>query len=176
MNNESEAASWEVYKIEGNHLSITAWRIWIDNMTIVQKLKTESLRLRKERNPVAASITFVISEIDRVGKNSGNRATTEDEAVRVVQKLVSTLRDNLSYQLTEADESNTRLQIQILESVLPQMLTQEQTADSIRVIMTGKTRDNMPAKGDVMKLLRAQHGALIDLKLAGNIMKEVYGL
>ena len=172
----SEAASWEVYKIEGNHLSITAWRIWIDNMTIVQKLKTESLRLRKERNPVAASITFAISEIEKIGKNAGNRATTEDEAVRVVQKLVATLRDNLNYHLTEADEANTRLQITILESVLPKMLTTEETVASIEVILGSKTPDNMPAKGDVMKLLRAQHGALIDLKLVGTILKETYGM
>lgn len=45
-------------------------------MPIVQQLKTESLRLRKERNPIAASITFVLSEIERVGKNNGNRETT----------------------------------------------------------------------------------------------------
>jgi uncharacterized protein YqeY len=145
-------------------------------MTITKKLRAESLRLRKERNPVAASITFVISEIERVGKNAGNRETTNDEAIKVVQKLVSTLRDNLNYQLTETDAAATQLQVQILESVLPQMLTEQETVNSIRVIMTGKTQDNIPAKGDIMKLLRAQHGALIDLKLAGTIMKEVYGL
>lgn len=145
-------------------------------MTIVSKLRVESLRLRKERNPVAASITFVISEIDKIGKNNGNRVTTEDEAIKAVQKIVATLRENLNYKLTETDEAATRLQIQILESVLPQMLSANETTDSIRAILTGKTRETMPAKGDIMKLLRAQHGALIDLKLVGSILKDRYGI
>jgi hypothetical protein len=55
-------------------------------MNIIERLKTESLRLRKERNPVAASITFALSEIEKVGKNNGNRATTDDEAIKVIQK------------------------------------------------------------------------------------------
>lgn len=145
-------------------------------MTIITKLRAESLRLRKERNAIAASITFVLSEIERVGKNAGNRETTNDEAIKVVQKIVATLRDNLNYKLTDADLANTNAQILFLESTLPKMLTNDEVMDSIRIIMTGKTRENMPAKGDVMKLLRAQHGALIDLKLAGNILKEVYGI
>ena len=141
-------------------------------MTIVQKLKTESLRLRKERNPVAASITFVISEIDKIGKNSGNRETTENEAVRVVQKLVATLRDNLNYKLTDDDEAATMLQIQILESVLPKMLT---VADTSKVVVDA-VKEVGPNKGAVMKALRAKHGALIDMKLAGSLLTEIYGV
>lgn len=141
-------------------------------MTIVQKLKTESLRLRKERNPVAASITFVISEIDKIGKNSGNRETTEDEAVRVVQKLVATLRDNLNYKLTDDDEAATLLQIQILESVLPKMLT---VADTSKAVVDAVKEVGLN-KGAVMKALRAKHGALIDMKLAGSLLTEIYGV
>lgn len=139
-------------------------------MTIVQKLRTESLRLRKERNPVAASITFVISEIDKIGKNNGNRITTEDEAVKVVQKLVATLRDNLSYKLTEADEANTRQQIQILESVLPQMVDENKIRDTIQELMFDS--NFIVNKGNVMKELRARFGALVDMKLAGTILQE----
>ena len=56
-------------------------------MTVVEQLKKRSMALRKERNPIAPSIQFALSEIEKVGKNSGNRETTEDEAIRVVQKL-----------------------------------------------------------------------------------------
>lgn len=140
-------------------------------MTIVSKLRVESLRLRKERNPVAASITFVISEIDKIGKNNGNRVTTEDEAIKAVQKIVATLRENLKYKLTEADEAATYLQILILELVLPQMLSANETTDSIRAVMASN-----PTKGEAMKLLRAKHGALIDMKLASSILKDLYGV
>jgi len=101
-------------------------------MTIVQTLKTESLRLRKSRNPVAASITFVLSEIEKVGKNAGNRETTEDEAVKVVQKIVATLQDNLKYDLTDTDAEAISLQISILSAALPQMITPEQTRSALQ--------------------------------------------
>ena len=140
-------------------------------MTIVQTLKTESLRLRKERNPVAASITFVLSEIEKVGKNAGNRETTEDEAIKVVQKIVTTLNDNLQYNLTETDEAAIRLQINILSASLPQMISVEQTRSAMQDLAFD------PAfifnKGNVMKTMRARFGALVDMKLVGQMFEEV---
>ena len=145
-------------------------------MPIVQQLKTESLRLRKERNPIAASITFVLSEIDRVGKNNGNRATTEDEAVKVVQKVIATLRDNLKYDITDSDAEAMRMQIQILESVLPAMASDEEIMNVLRSIMTGKTAETMPKKGEIMKVVRDAFGATVDMKRVGQLLQEIYGL
>ena len=145
-------------------------------MPIVQQLKTESLRLRKERNPIASSITFVLSEIERVGKNNGNRATTEDEAVKVVQKVIATLRDNLKYDITDSDAEAMRLQIQILESVLPAMASDEEIMNVIHPIMMGKTAETMPKKGEIMKVVRAAFGATVDMKRVGQLLLDVYGV
>lgn len=145
-------------------------------MPIVQQLKTESLSLRKERNPIAASITFVLSEIERVGKNNGNRATTEDEAVKVVQKVIATLRDNLKYDITDSDAEAMRMQIQILESVLPAMASDEEIMNVLRPIMTGKTAETMPKKGEIMKVVRDAFGASVDMKRVGQLLLDVYGV
>lgn len=145
-------------------------------MPIVQQLKTESLRLRKERNPIAASITFVLSEIERVGKNNGNRATTEDEAVKVVQKVIATLRDNLKYDITDSDAEAMRMQIQILESVLPAMASDEEIMNVLRPIMTWQTAETMPKKGEIMKVVRDAFGASVDMKRVGQLLQEIYGL
>ena len=142
-------------------------------MNIVQKLKAESLRLRKERNPIAASITFVLSEIEKVGKNSGNRETTEDEAIKVVQKLVATLRDNLKYKLTDADVANTNAQILVLESVLPKMATEAQLRQAITSLFD--TVEFPRNKGSIMKAIRAEFGALADMKLVGTLFEEFKG-
>ena len=139
-------------------------------MTIVKTLRAESLRLRKERNPIAASITFVLSEIEKIGKNAGNRDTTEDEATKVVQKLVATLKDNLNYRLTESDEAATKAQITILESVLPQMVTDEQVSSYITDLAFDPAF--IMNKGNVMKAIRSKFGALVDMKRAGTIFEE----
>jgi len=139
-------------------------------MTLVQKLKAESLRLRKEHNPIAASITFVLSEIERVGKNDGNRVTTEDEATKVVQKIVATLRDNLNYALRDLDKEHINQQLAILETVLPQMVGEAEIWSAIQDLMFDP--NFIVNYGSIMKSLRARFGALIDMKYAGKIVEE----
>jgi uncharacterized protein YqeY len=141
-------------------------------MSIVEKLKAESIGLRKAKNPVAASIQFALSEIEKVGKNSGNRATTDDEAIRVVQKLIATIDENLKH----ADESRAiqfNFEKRILESVLPQMASEK---DVIAFLKAKYSSENMPKKGEIMKALRDEFGALIDMKRAGQIVTELYGV
>ena len=60
-------------------------------MSVIEKLKSESMKMRKERDPLAPKLVFALSEIDKVGKNAGNRPTTEDEAIKVIQKITSTI-------------------------------------------------------------------------------------
>ena len=138
-------------------------------MTLVQKLKAESLRLRKERNPIAASITFVLSEIEKVGKNAGNRETTEDEAIKVVQKLIATIDQNIAA-LQGLDDGRAiafNYEKQILSSVLPQMVSVEELKEFILAeCLTDK-------KGDAMKKLKTKFGALVDMKLAGTMLDSV---
>lgn len=145
-------------------------------MTVIEKLKAESLRLRKERNPIATSITFALSEIEKVGKNNGNRATTDDEAIKVVQKLIATIDENLKLNIDDDRRTSLNYEKQILLSVLPQMATDTEVLDFLRELFTGNRGDNIPKKGDVMKALRERFGALVDMKRAGQLVTEVYGV
>lgn len=144
-------------------------------MTVIEKLKAESLRLRKERSPIASSITFALSEIDKVGKNSGNRETTEDEAIRVVQKLIATIDENLKVATDDGRKISFNYEKKILQSVLPQMASEEEVTDLIKVCMTSYTKMGItPKKGDVMKAVRNTFGAKVDMKRAGEIVTELY--
>jgi uncharacterized protein YqeY len=145
-------------------------------MSVNEKLKTESIRLRKERNPVAASIAFALSEIDKVGKNNGNRVTTEDEAIKVVQKLITTIDENLKLDIDDGRRIALNHEKQILLRVLPQMASDEEIINFLRELFTGKRDNNIPKKGDVMKALRDRFGALVDMKHAGQLANEIYGV
>jgi uncharacterized protein YqeY len=141
-------------------------------MSVIEKLKVESLRLRKERNPFAAAITFTLSEIDKVGKNAGNRPTTEDEAIKVVQKLVVMIDENMKYVTKEDDKTAFIFEKQILQSVLPQMASDEE----VRNYLTSSFTEKPANKGVVMKVLKEKFGALVDMKRAGQIATEMYGI
>ncbi len=144
-------------------------------MSVIEKLKAESLRLRKERNPIASKIVFALSEIEKVGKNNGNRATTEDEAIKVVQKLLVTVNENIKYAEQKADLVRLvelDLEKAILESVLPQMASDEEVRNYLQSSFV-----EMPAnKGVIMKVLKEKFGALVDMKRAGQIATELYGV
>ena len=145
-------------------------------MSVIEKLKIESMALRKVRSPVAPAIVFALSEIEKVGKNNGNRETTDDEAIKVVQKLVATIDENLKLNIDDGRRIALNFEKQILLGVLPQMASEQEVADFLRDLFTGKRADDIPKKGDVMKALRDKFGALVDMKRAGQIATELYGV
>lgn len=145
-------------------------------MSVLEKLKAESMALRKVRSPVAPAILFALSEIEKVGKNSGNRATTDDEAIKVVQKLITTIDENLKLNIDDGRRVALNFEKQILSGVLPQMVSETEIVDFLRELFTGKRGSDIPKKGDVMKALRDHFGALVDMKRAGQIATEIYGV
>jgi uncharacterized protein YqeY len=139
-------------------------------MTVVEKLKAESMRLRKERNSIAPSIQFALSEIEKVGKNAGNRVTTDDEAIRVVQKLIATIDENIRVTLDDTRRVAFEQERAVLNSALPQMVNE---ADVRKFLATLGTPAN---KGVVMKALKEKYGALVDMKQAGAVATEMFNV
>lgn len=142
-------------------------------MTVVEQLKKRSMSLRKERNPIAPSIQFALSEIEKVGKNSGNRETTEDEAIRVVQKLIATIDENLRVVDSDGHRIALNFEKQILQEVLPQMASEEEVRSLLTDILGTTAPKN---KGVAMKVIRDEFGAKVDMKRAGEIVTEMYGI
>lgn len=145
-------------------------------MSVIEKLKAESIALRKTRSPIAPSILFALSEIEKVGKNNGNRETTEDEAIKVIQKLIVTIDENLKLVADENRKTALSFERQVLSGVLPQMASDSEITDFLRELFTGKREGDIPKKGEVMKALRDKFGALIDMKRAGQLVTEIYGV
>lgn len=142
-------------------------------MSVVEKLKAESLALRKTRNPVAPAILFALSEIEKVGKNAGNRATTEDEAIKVIQKLVITIDENLKLTTDDGRKIALNFEKQILTGVLPQMASDDEVRQLLKDVLGDETPKN---KGVAMKVIRDEYGAKVDMKRAGEIVTELYGI
>lgn len=145
----------------------------VNKMTVIEKLKAESLRLRKERNPSAAAITFALSEIAKVGKNAGNRETTDDEAIKVVQKIVALIDENLKLGISDDVRAAFMFERQILASVLPQMVTEEEIRSKLVFAFDAAQTKN---KGEIMKWARANWGALADMKTVGAVANELWGV
>lgn len=142
-------------------------------MSVIEKLKTESMNLRKTRNPVAPSILFALSEIEKVGKNNGNRATTDDEAIKVIQKLIATIDENLKVATDDGRKIAFNFEKQILMGVLPQMASDDEVRELLKDVLGDEKPKN---KGIAMKVIRDEYGAKVDMKRAGEIVTELYGI
>lgn len=141
-------------------------------MTILSTLRTEALALRKTKNPIASSIMFTISEIEKVGKNNGNRETTDDEAIRVIQKLIATIDENLKLNLTDKQKDGLTFERTILHSVLPQMASDEEIISFLKA----EFPVTPPNKGPIMKGLKIKFGSLVDMKRASDLSTQLFDL
>ena len=146
-------------------------------MSIVEKLKAKSLELRKARNPISASIVFALSEIEKVGKNSGNRATTEDEAIKVVQKLIATIDQNITLAKDDGRKVAFGYEKQILSAFLPEMASDKDILEMLNLKLNSMQATHEKInKGDVLKAVRAQFGSKVDMKRATQILQETFGV
>ncbi len=136
----------------------------------LEKLKIEAMRIRRDRGVLSAFCSFAISEIEKIGKNSGNRETTEDETISAVKKMIGTLSSNMSLVSDEYVLAKLVAEKTLLESILPQMVS----IDKIREFMLSKWLLSKPTKGEVMKEVKSNFGSLVDMKEVGSLYAELY--
>jgi uncharacterized protein YqeY len=125
--------------------------------------------LRKARDPLASKIGFVLNEVVQFGKNQGNRDTTDDEAVKIVRKAISSNADLVKYADDEGVNAIER-ENELLSTVLPQLVSDSELTMSILVALDSTPKRDKSAIGVVMKALREKYGARLDGKRAGELI------
>jgi uncharacterized protein YqeY len=143
-------------------------------MATLEALKKATIELRKVRSPLAPFAVFVLAEVQKIGKNAGNRDTTEAEAIQVLKKVLATSEDNYSAAV-EVNAGHETIQNYIdegefIRDLLPQMVDEETVRNFLNSTFSGQT----PNKGQVMKALKEKFGAYVDMKAAGAIFTEMY--
>ena len=130
---------------------------------MISELKALTMKLRKDRDSIARLMVFHVAEIDKIGKNKDNRETTEEEAIQYVKKTVQKLKED------QFANDETRREIELLETLLPKMATEEEVRAHIFMLETEHGLDTSN-KGAVMKAVRAQFGALADMKMVAGLL------
>ena len=143
-------------------------------MATLEALKKATIELRKARSPLAPFAVFVLAEVQKIGKNAGNRDTTEVEAIQVLKKVLATSEDNYSAAV-EVNAGHETIQNYIdegefIRDLLPQMVDEETVRNFLNSTFSGQT----PNKGQVMKALKEKFGAYVDMKAASAIFTEMY--
>lgn len=142
-------------------------------MSIAVKIKSQQLTVRKAREDrIAISLlTVLVSDIERLAKDK-DRDVTDEEATMVIRRLLKSNAEMLSIleqrELTTVDIEHEK---RILESFLPEQLTEEQITFYVEEIIYN-LNPTSKEMGKVMGEIKRRFGASVDMKIASEIVKR----
>ncbi len=136
-------------------------------MNLIAQIKEKQINARKSGSKEASLLTTLLGEASAVGKNAGNRETTDAEVVAVVKKFIKNIDETISALSSRNQDSSAFVaEKKVLEEFLPKQLSE----DELKKIAAG--RSSMP---DFMKYLKEQFNGQYDGKLASSVAKTVFG-
>lgn len=143
-------------------------------MTLLAKIKEDQLSARKGSKTVAAKLlTTLIGEAQAIGKNDGNRETTDNEVIAIIKKFINNINDCLTVYKTDSENYHVAIQEKaILTQYLPQQMNESELTTVVQDIIkeTNATAKDM---GKIMSALKAKYEGLYDGKAASGIVKSV---
>jgi len=137
---------------------------------ITQQIQADILAARRNRESGKVnSLSFLLSEINKVGK-AHQRETTDEEAIAVVKKTIACLQEICNHKLNSgSDCAAEKAEQGLYEAYLPQQLSET----GLRHVIHGIIADGANNMGAVMKKLKETHGGQYDGRLAAEITKEM---
>ncbi|MEO5349579.1 MAG: GatB/YqeY domain-containing protein [Magnetococcus sp. YQC-3] len=142
-------------------------------MNTLQKIKNDLLEARKDRDNIKSNLlNILLSDAIKVGKDKGNRDSTEQEVIDTINKFIK----NNKYTLL-ALKNNDRLEdinriqqeMHILSRYLPKPLTEEELTGIIKQYIN----DNSKVKiGGILSFLKEKFPNRFDNQLAAQIVKK----
>jgi uncharacterized protein YqeY len=143
-------------------------------MSIIASIKEQQIAARKARDAkTAAFLSTLASEIEIIGKNDGNRQTTDDEATKVIQKFKKNATEMVA-QLTKLgkDTADSMVELEILDSFLPKQATDEEVINEIRAFAATGV-DPVTKIGIVIKHLKSTFGPTFDAARVKALISQV---
>ena len=109
-----------------------------------------------------------------VGKNLGNRESTDQEVLQVIEKFIKNANEIQTILLkNNKDVSHIENEIKTLSNYLPQKMSREELENVVRDIIEALKDINSEVQmGKVMSVLKNSYGGTYDGKMASEIVKK----
>ena len=143
-------------------------------MSLLNQIKKDQLQARKERDTVQAGLlTVLLAEATMVGKNDGNRETTDEEVISVIKKTIKNLEEVIRVANVAEAVWLAITEREILKQYLPLQMTELVLTEIIEAMIAEHQVTNMKGMGLIMKELKAHYGGEYDGKMASDIVKKL---
>jgi len=136
---------------------------------MINKIKEHLLEARKNKDKKLISLlTALYSEASKVGKDKGNRETTDDETTQVIKKFIKGLNETLVVTKDETKIESIKFELDVLEKYLPKQLLD----DEMRVLVSRCINDGIETIGGIMQSFKKEYNGQFDGKKLNSIIKE----
>ena len=148
---------------------------------LINQLKADQLSARKKGMPAGKYLTTLIAEIEMVGKNARNGASTEDEAIGVIKKFIKGVIETYKLKMVNGTDDELAIlnhELQVYEQYLPKQLSLEELKVEVSTVVAGATDE----KGSALEMrdmkyciekLTTEHGDGFDKKSASLLIREL---
>lgn len=140
---------------------------------LLESLRTASLEARRAKDTDRASLLVTLyAEAARVGKDAGNRESTDDEVLKVVRKFLKGVDESLAVLTVDAARARALAEKAILEGFLPRAVTGAELEGVIQSIVATLSERSARQMGVVMKSLKEQLAGAYDGNEASALVKK----
>lgn len=141
---------------------------------MIKELKKMMMKAKLEKDKVKANLlATLIGEAVMVGKNDGNRETTDPEVLDLTKKFLKGVNENIRLRdELEKDKTAALHEKEILESLLPKQMTEAELEEAIEKIAQNLPERSMKMMGKVMGDLKDKYNGQFDGKMASNVVKK----
>lgn len=145
-------------------------------MSLLNRIKTVHLEARKARNnTITLVLGSLISEAAMVGKNNGNRESTDAEVIATIKKFIANMQETLKVVNNEAQIKQITAEIAAISQFLPAQLTEAELIVAIEKAVSDVGATSIKEMGKVMKVLKERHDGAFDGAQASAIVKQKLG-
>jgi uncharacterized protein len=139
---------------------------------LLDKIQAASLEARKAKDAEKASLlTTLLAEAARIGKDDGNRITTDAETSAVVRKFIKGIDESLPHIKDDAARDRALREKAVLVTFMPQMVTGSALVAAVQEIVAGLAEKSPKQMGAVMKALKDRFAGAYDGTEASAVVK-----
>lgn len=142
-------------------------------MSLFEQLKNDALDARKKADSVRATLlSTLIAEAGMVGKNAGNRESTDEEVQATIRKFLKNNQEALAVIKDEARRAVLHAEADILTAYLPPMADEAEVRAFIAETVATLADRSPKSMGAVMGALKKKFGSGFDARQANAWVRD----
>lgn len=143
---------------------------------LLTEIRAQQLAARKVRDVVKTNLlTTLISDASMIGKNDGNRKSTDRDVLKTIKSYIVCGEETLKVLSGLLPCAKVIEELAILNSLLPQQLSSDSLVEAIDQIITSINATTIKDMGKVMKLLQDKYDGRYSGTAASSIVKQKLG-